>query len=316
MKNNKPTNVLVTGGAGFIGSHISKKLYELGCKVRILDILLHGNKLDPALRKEILLLTEDVCDREAVNSAMEEIDVVVHLAAYLGVDAVAKNPLTSMRVEQEGLYNVLNAARRHNVKKILYSSSSSVYGSALISKAIKECNFTHQSSPYSVSKRYGEIYLRHFSLETGISACSLRLFNVYGPGQDSRMVVPRFIINSLSNSELEVYEDGLQTRDFTYIDDVVDSVVSLIGKSFQGEIFNICTGQEMAIGDLAKSIINLTQSSSRVIYTTPSVSRDGYEVKRRFGDASLLERAIGFAPKVKLKDGIRKTIDYHIKCNS
>ena len=289
-------NVLITGGAGFIGSHVSKALCEIGYNVSVIDILLHGNKLSAETSKNVSLLVNDVCDASVIDNATKKCDIIIHLAAYLGIEQVCKEPVKSMIIEQQGMNNIISSAKKNNVKKIIYASSSSVYGTTLISKAVNEKDFVCQQSPYAIAKRYNEVLLKSFSKETGINTCSLRFFNVYGPSQDCRMVIPRFIDSAINNKHLNIYENGLQTRDFTYIKDVVKSIILLMDKTYSGNIFNICTGIETSINDIADKIVHLSNSNSLKKYSKPNISRKDYEVMRRFGDSSLLNYTINYIP--------------------
>ena len=227
--------ILITGGAGFIGSHLSEHLSKKN-KILVLDNLFQGNKLK--LNKNIDLIIGDVRDDELVNKLSKGCETIFHLAAIIGVDVVSKNKLDTMNVEFDGLRNVCNAAKKNNVKKIIYSSSSGVYGKLNYDNKVKENSPVSPYSGYAMAKRNSEIYLENFYKETNIKCSSIRLFNVYGKRQDNRMVIPRFVRQAKVNSELIIYGSGQQTRDFTHIDDCIKTF-ELVEKKIKGyEIFN------------------------------------------------------------------------------
>ena len=247
--------ILVTGGAGFIGSHISERLVRDGHDVVVLDNLLRGNKLTSYARDHVEFILGDVRNIEDVRRAMKSCDVVFHLAAILGVDVVADNHLETMDVEVIGTRNILNTALEQNVKKVLYASTSGIYGHSSIEKSVSEDVMVDSKTSYAMAKRFNEIYLLASYQERGIESVSLRFFNIYGLRQDERMVIPRFFEQALSGADLTVYGNGLQTRDFTYIDDAVEACMRLMEKSSGAQIVNIANENERTILDLANEIV-------------------------------------------------------------
>lgn len=302
--------VLVTGGAGFIGSHLAKRLVALGHSVVVLDDFRRGNKLDRDVIDAIELVEGDVRDEELVRRTTRRCDIVFHFAAVLGVDIVADNPVEAMETETFGLRNVVNASIANGVRKIVYASTSGVYGKTAIQDAVGEEFTVSPNSSYSIAKRYNEIFLKSLYQETGLQSVSLRFFNVYGPKQDTRMVIPRFIDQAIEGSPLSVFGTGEQTRDFTYIDDVVEATVRVAESVVGCEVINVARASECSIGDLAKLVVRLTSSKSEIAFLTPPSGRYDFEVERRVGDVSKLFSKIGFAPRTPLEEGLVSAIEH------
>ena len=302
-------NILVTGGAGFIGSHLVSRLVKDGYEVTVMDTLLRGNKLDKDIFRNIQFLEEDVRNQDAVFSAAKNCDAIFHLAAVLGVDIVADNPVETMEVETIGTRNIAKAALRHDIPKILYASTSGIYGHSAMEQAVVEEVMVDPRTSYAMAKRYNEIYLAALNEEKGINTISLRFFNVYGPKQDNRMVIPRFIEQAKEGRPITVFGDGKQTRDFTFIDDTIESVIRLYDKVEGAEIFNIANENEGGIDELAKTIKELSGSSSEIKYIEAPKKRYYFEVGRRVGSSKKLEAAVGYKPHTKLIDGLKTIMD-------
>ena len=302
-------NILVTGGAGFIGSHLVSRLVKDGHEVTVMDTLLRGNKLDKDIFRNIQFLEEDVRNQDAVFSAAKNCDAIFHLAAVLGVDIVADNPVETMEVETIGTRNIAKAALRHDIPKILYASTSGIYGHSAMEQAVVEEVMVDPRTSYAMAKRYNEIYLAALNEEKGINTISLRFFNVYGPKQDNRMVIPRFIEQAKEGRPITVFGDGKQTRDFTFIDDTIESVIRLYDKVEGAEIFNIANENEGGIDELAKTIKELSGSSSEIKYIEAPKKRYDFEVGRRVGSSKKLEAAVGYKPKTRLIDGLKTIMD-------
>ena len=302
-------NILVTGGAGFIGSHLVSRLVKDGHEVTVMDTLLRGNKLDKDTFRNIQFLEEDVRNQDAVFSAAKNCDAIFHLAAVLGVDIVADNPVETMEVETIGTRNIAKAALRHDIPKILYASTSGIYGHSAMEQAVVEEVMVDPRTSYAMAKRYNEIYLAALNEEKGINTISLRFFNVYGPKQDNRMVIPRFIEQAKEGRPITVFGDGKQTRDFTFIDDTIESVIRLYDKVEGAEIFNIANENEGGIDELAKTIKELSGSSSEIKYIEAPKKRYDFEVGRRVGSSKKLEAAVGYKPNTRLIDGLKTIMD-------
>jgi UDP-glucose 4-epimerase len=295
--------VLITGGAGFIGSNLAKRLVEDGHSVVVLDSLLRGNKLDKETYSKIEFIKGDVRDLHTVNQASKNCDLIFHFAAVLGVDIVADNPVETMDVEVIGTRNVVEAAFLNNVKKIMYASTSGIYGHSAIENALTEEVLVDPRTSYAMAKRYNEIYLASHHEEKGLNVVSLRFFNVYGKNQDNRMVVPRFFEQALGNEPITVFGTGNQTRDFTYIDDTVEACVRLMDIS-GCHIVNIANEAEWCITDLAEKIKMITTSNSEIIYLEAPKKRYDYEVERRVGSSDKLLSLTGFKPQISLTEGL------------
>jgi UDP-glucose 4-epimerase len=298
--------VLITGGAGFIGSHLTAFLAEQGHKVIVLDNLLRGNKIEDNILSKITFVEGDVRNQDLVMKLSENCDQIYHLAAILGVDIVADNPVETMETEVEGTKNVVYAALKHGVKKVIYASTSGVYGHSAIEKSVDEDIMIDPRTSYAMAKRYNEIYLKAVYEERGLESISLRFFNVYGPRQDDRMVIPRFFEQALKNEPITVFGSGKQTRDFTSVEETIISLVKLSEVSIGAEIYNIANETELNILELAEYIKEITKSDSEIKLIESPANRYDYEVERRVGSSEKLLKAVGFKPNTDIRLGLKK----------
>lgn len=296
--------VLITGGAGFIGSHLVSYLVSQGNEVVVLDNLLRGNKIEPSIFEQITFVEGDVKDAALVNELSKGCQHIYHLAAILGVDIVADNPVETMDTEVIGTRNVVNAALKNNVKKVIYASTSGVYGHTAIEKSVDEDLMIDPRTSYAMAKRYNEIYLKAVYEEKGLESISLRFFNVYGARQDQRMVIPRFFEQAKNNEPITVFGTGKQTRDFTNVNETVKAAVLLAEKSRGSEIYNIANETEMTIYELAHFIKDITGSSSEIHLVESPKKRYDYEVERRVGSSEKLFKTTGFKPNTSIKIGL------------
>ncbi|MEN9440054.1 MAG: hypothetical protein RLZ33_130 [Bacteroidota bacterium] len=295
--------ILITGGAGFIGSNLAKRLVNDGHEVVVLDSLLRGNKLDKDTFAKVNFIKGDVRDLELMISASKNCDLIFHFAAVLGVDIVADNPVETMDVEVIGTRNMIEAANINNVKKVMYASTSGIYGHSAFENVLTEEVLVDPRTSYAMAKRYNEIYLASHHQEKGLNVVSLRFFNVYGGNQDNRMVVPLFFEQAIANEPITVFGTGKQTRDFTYIDDTVESCIKLM--DIQGcHIINIANEAEWTIAELAVKIKEITKSSSEIIYLEAPKKRYDYEVERRVGSSDKLMSLTNFKPQTSLQEGL------------
>ena len=300
---------VVTGGAGFIGSNLVKRLVELGHEVVVLDNLCRGNKLDKNILDSIQLIVGDIRNENIVMEALNSCDLIFHFAAVLGVDIVADNPVETMDTEFMGLKNIAKGTIVNGIEKIIYASTSGVYGKSAIEKAVDEEFNVDPSTSYSIAKRFNEIYLKSLYQEKGVQSISLRFFNVYGTNQDNRMVIPRFFEQAINNTPLTVYGDGNQTRDFTYIDDVTEAIIRTAQLVEGCEIMNVSNNREYTIKDVAEEIVKICDSKSEITFINPPEGRYDFEVERRFGSSEKLKGKIGFNPNTSIKMGLEKTYE-------
>lgn len=298
---------LVTGGAGFIGCHLVRRLLEKGHEVAVLDNFKRGNKLDKDSLERVAMFEGDVCDADTVRRAMRGCDYVFHLAAVLGVDIVADNPVETMETEVIGLRNVAHSAIAHGNVRLVYASTSGVYGKRSIEKAVDENFDVSPHTSYAIAKRFNEIYLKSMLQEMNLESVAIRFFNVYGPRQDQRMVISKFFGQALRGEPISVYGNGKQTRDFTYVEDVAEATIK-VAEKFRGcEIYNISHGQECTIGELALRIKELSGSASEVRFVNTPPGRYDFEVDRRLGDSTKLRALIGDSPVTPLAQGLEST---------
>lgn len=305
---------LVTGGAGFIGSNICRKLISQGCFVRVVDNLLTGKKsnLKDVIDK-IEFIEADMGDEEVAHTAMKNIDVVLHQGALPSVPRSVDEPAATHKHCVDATFTLLLAARDAGIKRFVYASSSSAYGDTPTSPKV-ETMLPQPLSPYAVGKLVGEYYCSVFYKVFGLETISLRYFNVFGPHQDPTSqyaaAIPAFVTAILKDTPPTVYGDGLQSRDFTYVDNVVQAnLLAARAGNTAGDVINIACGQAITVNETIE-VINATLGKNiKPIYTDP---RPG-DVKHSLADISAAENLIGFKPKVPFKQGLQLAIDWYRK---
>ncbi len=313
MERLKGLRIVVTGGAGFIGSHLVERLLNLGAEVTIIDNFLFGSKIEHLRGHRGLSIIEgDIRDAGVVSQATGAKDIIFHLAACVGVEETQRMPFEVLDVEIQGTLNVLNSAVESDVKRFIFGSSSEVYGDSL--EPMKEEGPFAPKSTYAVAKLVGEEYCKAFRQKHGLEYTCLRYFNVYGPRQDERFVIPRFVNRVLSGQPLEVYGDGKQTRDFTYIDDVVNmSLLAAVGPEAKCQVINIGTGVTTSINELAETISKAldSKSSVRPAYIDYDEKRPrSIETFNRCAGNSRAIELLQYKPGIALASGIEKYISW------
>lgn len=293
---------MVTGGAGFIGSNIVEDLCRKE-EVILLDDLSTANRFSSGFveKLDVRFIRGSINDFELLKKILPGVDHVFHEAAIPSVPRSIKDPVRTNHANVGGTLTLLKACVDSGVKKVIYASSSSVYGDTPTLPKVETMG-TNPKSPYAVSKLIGEHYMRVFSEIYGLKTVSLRYFNVYGPRQDPlseyAAVMPKFTSAALKGKPLEIYGDGTQTRDFTFVGDVVDANKKALDKG-QG-VYNIAGGRQITIQELAELIIELTDSKSKITHSQP---RKG-DVKHSLADVSKAGRELGWKPRYPLREGL------------
>src|SRR4051794_8697470 len=304
---------LVTGGAGFIGSHVVERLLAAGQDVRVLDNLSTGHRSNlSGVSGEVELLTRDLRDLPSVQQAMRDCSAVIHLAALPSVPRSIHDAAATHHANATGTLNVLLAARDAGVSRVVFASSSSVYGAAA-GLPKRESLSPLPISPYAVSKLAAEHYCRSFFEVFGLETVALRYFNVFGPRQDSRSeyaaVIPRFIHAFRSGRPPVIFGDGEQSRDFTYVDNVVEAnLAALQTPGIGGRVYNIACGRQIKLNDLARSIRLQVGATVDGVHAP---ARAG-DVRHSVADIGLARQELGYTPTVALEEGLRRTVQYVI----
>ena len=303
---------LVTGGAGFIGSHLVDALIERGAQVRALDNLSTGRRanLEHALT-QIEFVEGDVRDGEAVCRAMQNVDYVLHQAALPSVQRSIADPLTTNEVNVGGTLNVLLAARDAKVKRVVMASSSSVYGDTPVLPK-QEAMPAQPRSPYAVSKLAAERYCLSFYEVYGLPTVALRYFNVFGPRQDPESqysaVIPRFIMALLKGEAPTIYGDGTQSRDFTFVANVVQAnLLACERDAAIGKVMNVACGARYTLLDLYAALARIVGTEIKPVLESP---RPG-DVKHSLAAIEVARQALGYEPAVGWLEGLRRTVEWY-----
>jgi len=289
--------VFITGGSGFIGLPLVKRLLEQGHEVKVLDL----QKPDVE-HKNLEFINKSIMDK--ISEDIKGSDIVYHFAAILGVDNSDNKPLETMRINLEGSVNVFKSVVEADVKRVMYVSSSEVYGEPR-ELPIKEDSVKGPVSAYGVSKLAAEIYAKAYNQESQTDIRIVRFFNVYGPRQPNNFVIPIFINKAKQNEQIKVFGKGEQTRCFTYVEDAVNGIIKVVEKGEKGEAYNI------TVLELANLIKEITKSQSEIIkvdYGKETRLKER-EIEYRIPDISKM-KALGWEPKTMVKEGIEKILEF------
>ncbi|MCD6093870.1 MAG: SDR family oxidoreductase [Candidatus Omnitrophica bacterium] len=307
----KGKRVLVTGGCGFIGSHIVDKLVELGSNVIILDDLSTGN-LDNIKhhRNKVEFVKGDIRDEALLDKILNGVELISHQAALRSVPKSVGRPFDYHDVNVRGTLNLYLKAKERGIKRIVYASSSSVYGERFDFPE-KETDSPKPLSPYAATKLFGEYYGYIFTKLYGLEVVCLRYFNVFGPRQSLEnkyaLVVPKFITSLLNDENPSIYGDGNQERDFVYIEDVVEAnILALTKEGIEGEVFNIASSKPQSVNNLLKILQEITAKDIDPVYLDP---RPG-DVRKTQGDIDRAKKLLGWHAKTDFRQGLKKTVEW------
>lgn len=305
--------VLVTGAGGFIGSHLAERLVELGAETRA---LVHYNALgslgwldhSPA-RSRIRVVAGDICDRDSVRHAVEGIDIVFHLAALIAIPYSYRAPASYLRTNIEGTLNVLQAVREVGVERLVHTSTSEVYGTAL-RVPIDEGHPLQGQSPYSASKIGADKMAEAFRLSYGVPVTTVRPFNTFGPRQSDRAVIPTIMSQCLAGGQVKLGNVS-PTRDLNYVTNTVEGFVrAAAAPEAVGRTINLGSGREISIGDLAQLIGRLANRPVTIETDSERLRPGGSEVERLLADNTLARTLLGWTPEVSLEDGLGRTLEW------
>ncbi|MCK5513012.1 MAG: SDR family oxidoreductase [Deltaproteobacteria bacterium] len=302
----------MTGGAGFIGSHIVGRLVEEGETVKVLDNLSTGKKENIDPYKDITFIQGDILDEEKVSEAVKGVDYICHIAALPSVARSVKDPVSTNDINIKGTLNILMAARDAGVKRVVFASSSSVYGDTdVLPKS--ESMLPQPLSPYATSKLTGEHYCRNFWVNYGLKTVSLRFFNVFGPRQDPNSeyaaVIPKFITTMVKGDKPIIFGDGTQSRDFTYVQNNVEAnLLACVANGAAGKLFNVACGERITLNDLVDMLNRILGTDIEPIYAKP---RQG-DVKHSLADVSLAKDILRYDPKYTFENGLKNTVEWFL----
>ena len=308
------TTYLVTGGAGFIGSHIVTRLVEEGHRVRVLDNLCAGTLNNLAhLRDGFEFVRGDVSDASVVRQAIDGVEIVFHQAALASVPLSVKDPIAVHTACVTGTVTVLDAARQAGVRRVVYAGSSSAYGNDPVMPK-RESQLPQMLSPYAAAKLAGELYCEAFAACYPLETVRLRYFNIFGERQDPASpysaVIPLFVAAVLEGRRPTIFGDGSQSRDFTYVGNVVHAnLLASRAVGVSGKVYNVACGHSLTVIDLLRSICERLNVPFDPIFAPPRAG----DVKDSWADISATERELGYQPQVGLTEGLQRTIDYYAK---
>lgn len=302
---------LVSGGAGFIGSHLVRRLVADGMRVRVVDNLATGTRERlQDVEQHIEFLQGDLADPAVCEAALQGVNYVLHQAAVPSVQRSVRNPLETNRANVTSTLNLLESSRRHAVRRFVFAASSSAYGNTPVLPK-REDMPPNPLSPYALQKFVGERYCQLYFNLYGLETVSLRYFNVFGPSQDPHSeysaVIPKFTSHLQQGKPIVVYGDGEQSRDFTYIDNVVEAnLLALRAPRAAGAVINIGCGERITLNQLVKSLEEILQVRAKVDY---QASRPG-DVRDSLADIKLAQELLAYQPRVGVNEGLRRTVAF------
>ena len=313
----KDKSCLVTGGAGFIGSNLARHLAHIGSKVTVIDNFSTGRKENTFDFEDlgIKLIHADITQQEETSPYFSGIDFVFHHAAIASVPYSIRHPNLSRYHNVDGTISVLKNSLISGITKVVFASSSAIYGDTRIIPTSEEIEANPQS-PYASQKLEGESFCYDFFKSNKLKTSSLRYFNVFGPYQDPKSeysaVIPKFIDLAIKGKDLIIYGTGNSTRDFVFVGDVIQAnLMAAVSDNSDGEVINIANGQTITIGKLAKTIIKMIGSQSKILYEKP---REG-DIVHSSADITKAKEILKYQPKISLEKGLSRTIDYFKRKN-
>ncbi len=301
----------MTGGAGFIGSHLAEELLRRGERVRIVDSLITGKRQNLAHLSKAEFLEGDLADLGTAKSAVSGMDFVLHQAAIPSVPRSVEDPITSNRANIDATLNLLVAARDARVKRIVYAGSSSAYGNTPVLPKHEDMP-NNPLSPYALQKLVGEQYMQLFTALYGLETVTIRYFNVFGPRQDPSSpysgVISLFTRALVENRSPTIHGDGEQTRDFTYVANVVDGVLrATAAPNVSGAIINVATGGRISLNHLFNTLRTLIGASVNATYAAPRAG----DVRDSQADITKARKLLGYEPVVSFEEGLRRTVEWY-----
>jgi nucleoside-diphosphate-sugar epimerase len=307
-----PTPCLVTGGAGFIGSSLARALVSRGDRVRVIDNLSSGRQENLAdISQDLELIEADIRDEVALTRALDGVELVFHEAAIPSVPRSLANPIASHDANATGTLEVLQAARRAGVRRLVYAASSSAYGDTPTLPKVETMR-PMPLSPYAVSKLAGEHYCQVFAGAYGLETVSLRYFNVFGPHQDPKSeyaaVIPRFVTAALAGQGVTIYGDGLQSRDFCFIDNTVEANLAAgSAPGVSGGVFNVACGAAINLNEVVKLVGEIVGHAVPITYLPGRVG----DVKHSLADTSAARERLGYRGAISFAEGLKRTVAWY-----